>query len=100
MLWDLSAAFDTLNPKISCDKLKIYGFDKLSCDWFMSFLTGRAQKVKIGKTLSSKIMLESGVPQGGILSPVFFVIYANLVILATPVRIIGHQVVCLGHIKY
>ena len=25
-------------------------------------------------------------------------IYANLVILATPVRIIGHQVVCLGHL--
>ena len=25
-------------------------------------------------------------------------IYANLVILATPARIIGHQVVCLGHL--
>ena len=25
-------------------------------------------------------------------------IYANLVILATPVRVIGHQVVCLGHL--
>ena len=24
--------------------------------------------------------------------------YANLVILATPARIIGHQVVCLGHL--
>ena len=26
-------------------------------------------------------------------------IYANLVILATPGRIIGHQVVCLGHLS-
>ena len=25
-------------------------------------------------------------------------IYANLVILATPVDVIGHQVVCLGHL--
>ena len=27
-----------------------------------------------------------------------FQMYANLVILATPERIIGHQVVCLGHL--
>ena len=26
------------------------------------------------------------------------IIYANLIILATPVRIIGHQVVSLGHL--
>ena len=28
LLWDLSAAFDTLNPNILCTKLKIYGFDQ------------------------------------------------------------------------
>ena len=28
----------------------------------------------------------------------FIYIYANLVILATPVLISGHQVVCLGHL--
>ena len=31
-------------------------------------------------------------------SYLYYVIYANLVILATPVRVIGHQVVCLGHL--
>ena len=75
MLWDLSAAFDTLNAEIFCEKIKIYGFDPMSCNWFMSFLTGRSQQVKIGRTLSSKKMLNSGVPQGGILSPIIFVIY-------------------------
>ena len=69
LLWDLSAAFDTLNPNIMCEKLKIYGFDQISCAWFRSFLTGRSQVVKIGRSLSNKQMLQLGVPQGGILSP-------------------------------
>ena len=43
--------------------------------WFDSFLNGRTQQVKIGRTLSSKSLLCSGVPQGGILSPIIFVIY-------------------------
>ena len=38
---------------IFCEKIKIYGFDSLSCSWFMSFLTGRSQQVKIGRSLSS-----------------------------------------------
>ena len=75
LLWDLSAAFDTLNTSILCKKLKIYGFDNLSCAWFRSFLTGLSQRVKIGTTLSNKLMLTTGVPQGGILSPIIFVIF-------------------------
>ena len=42
---------------------------------FRSFLTGRNQKVKIGNTTSDPVSLESGVPQGGILSPIIFTIY-------------------------
>jgi hypothetical protein len=40
-----------------------------------SFLKGRTQKVKVGETLSIALLLETGVPQGGILSPVIFIIY-------------------------
>ena len=36
-----------------CDKLKLYGFDENSTNWFKSFLTGRSQRVKIGKTTST-----------------------------------------------
>ena len=51
MLWDLSAAFDTLDPGILCQKLEIYGFDNISVNWFRYFITGRSQRVKIMKDL-------------------------------------------------
>ena len=75
LLWDLSAAFDTLDVDLLCKKLKIYGFDKLTCKWFSSFLTGRSQRVRIGNVLSERVFLTSGVPQGGILSPIIFIVY-------------------------
>ena len=34
LIWDLSAAFNTVNTNLMVMKLKIYGFTKLSCDWF------------------------------------------------------------------
>ncbi len=75
LLWDLSAAYDTLCPSLFCEKLKIYGLDKNTCKWFVSFLTGRSQRVKIGTSISKSMKLVSGVPQGGILSPIIFIIY-------------------------
>ena len=75
LIWDLSAAFDTLDPGLFCQKLEIYGLDRKSKEWFNSFLTGRTQRVKIGSQLSGPLNLTSGVPQGGILSPIIFTIY-------------------------
>ena len=75
LFWDLSAAYDTLDIELLCDKLKLYGFDQLSWQWFESFLTNRKQRVKIGKAMSKPVELTSGVPQGGILSPIIFTIY-------------------------
>ena len=49
LLWDLSAAFDTLDCDIFCSKLKIHGYDVKSVLWFRSYLTNRSQKVKIGR---------------------------------------------------
>ena len=47
ILWDLSAAFDNLDVDIFCEKIIIYGFQPKTVKWFRSFLTGRAQRVKI-----------------------------------------------------
>ena len=51
LLWDLSAAYDTLCPRLFCKKLKVYGLNQLSYDWFKSFLMGRTQCVKIGRMM-------------------------------------------------
>ena len=75
MLWDLSAAFDTLDADILINKLEVYGFSSRSRSWFESFLTNRSQKVKIGSCVSRSVKLNSGVPQGGILSPLLYIIY-------------------------
>ena len=75
MLWDLSAAFDTLDADILIGKMKLYGFSSNSRKWFKSFLTGRSQRVKIGSHRSKRVSLNSGVPQGGILSPLLYILY-------------------------
>ena len=45
--------------------------------WFDSFLTGKRQSVRIGKWILRPSHLESGVPQGGILSPIIFTIFGT-----------------------
>ena len=75
LVWDLSSAFDTLDIELFLDKISIYGADKLTRDWFESFLTNRTQRVRVGSALSMPLVLTSGVPQGGILSPIVFTIY-------------------------
>ena len=35
LFWDLSAAFDTLNPDLFCKKFKIYGGDQMTCNWYV-----------------------------------------------------------------
>ena len=74
LMWNLSAAYDIVGPNIFCEKAQLYGYDQLACKWFLSFLTGRSQHVKVGQCISEKLETNIGVPQGGILSPLIFVI--------------------------
>ena len=53
LLWDLSAAFDTLDCEAMCVKLGLYGVRPHSVQWVRSFLTGRSQRIRIGEHISS-----------------------------------------------
>ena len=74
VLLDFSKAFDTVNHILLIAKLEILGFDKNTCDWILSYLSGRSQMVKTNTETSSWIRLENGVPQGSILGPLLFTI--------------------------
>ena len=77
VLLDLSAAFDLVDPDILCKKLKIYGLDDHSISWFKNYLTNRYQAVWIDHVLSDWKNVDIGVPQGSILGPLLYVIFAN-----------------------
>ena len=77
LLWDLSAAFDTLDCDGLCEKLAIFGLQPRSVRWVRSFLTGRSQMVKMGNKLSKARPVMTGVPQGGVLSPLIFVLFVS-----------------------
>ena len=73
-----SAAFDVCDHQILLDKLKIYGLQEATLEWFSSYLENRQQTVYIEGALSEMRKLEkAGVPQGGILSPLLYNIFCN-----------------------
>ena len=74
LLFDLSAAFDTVNHSILISKLKIYGFCEKSISWVTSYLTDRSQRVMVSGELSASRKINRGTPQGSRLSPLLFLI--------------------------
>ena len=74
---NFAKAFDTVNHQILLSKLEKYSIRGPAKDWFESCLKNRQQIVKIGDTLSDKMQIVCGVPQGNILRPILFLLYIN-----------------------
>ena len=71
----LQKAFDTVDHKILCIKLKLMG--TASTKWFESYLSNRSQLVNVGKIKSDTANVTCGVPQRSILGPLLFLCYVN-----------------------
>ena len=77
-LLDLSAAFDTLDHEILLKRMSTtYGIHGTVLKWFASYISNRHQRVAINGYQSDPLHLKFGVPQGSVLGPVLFSMYAQ-----------------------
>ena len=74
---DYSKAFDSVPHLRLISKLQAYGVWGYLLKWIKSFLNGRQQKVILNGSSSKWIKVTGGVPQGSVLGPPLFILYAN-----------------------
>ncbi|KAK0133936.1 Tripartite motif-containing protein 16 [Merluccius polli] len=74
---DFSSAFNTIIPQQLVDKLAVLGLNTSLCNWILDFLVGRPQAVRIGNRTSKTTTLNTGAPQGCVLSPLLFTLLTH-----------------------
>ena len=74
---DFSSAFNTIQPHLLMDKLINMNVNANLIVWIRSFLCYRLQYVNFNGTLSDVIEMNTGAPQGCVMSAVLFMIYTS-----------------------
>lgn len=75
---DISKAFDCVNHEILSAKLTdLFGFDTSALNLVNSYLSNRAQRLKVNNVISQPAVVATGVPQGSILGPLLFILFIN-----------------------
>ncbi|CAG9138106.1 unnamed protein product [Plutella xylostella] len=79
VLIDFSNAFNAVDHDLLLAVLVKSQISPAAVSWFSSYLRGRQQAIRSCSVLSDWSDLSAGVPQGGILSPLLFSIFIDLV---------------------
>lgn len=58
-------------------KLSELGIDTFLCNWTLDFVTNRPQHVELNNTTSLSVTLNTGVPQGCVLSPFLYSLFTK-----------------------
>ena len=74
---DISKAFDRVWHKSLIFKLPSYGLYPSLCTFISSFLSNRSIAALVDGHYSSPKTINSGVPQGSVLSPILFLLFIN-----------------------
>lgn len=74
---DFSSAFNTIIPTKLVGKLQALGLFNSTCNWILDFLTGRPQSVRMGDHTSTTLILNTGAPQGCVLSPLLYSLFTH-----------------------
>ena len=74
---DFRKAFDCVQHPVLLKKLSRLGLKDSVVDWFASYLSGRKQRVLANNVYSPYQTITQGVPQGSVLGPLFYILYAN-----------------------
>jgi hypothetical protein len=74
---DHSSAFNTIVPTQLITKLRTLGLNTSLCNWILDFLTGRPQVVRVSNNTSATLILNTGAPQGCMLSPLLYSLFIH-----------------------
>ena len=75
-LFDVSAAFDSVDHSILLQRLSIsFGLAGAPLEWLRSFLSERTNCVVVGASRSRWVPAPFGVPQGSVLGPLLYILY-------------------------
>jgi hypothetical protein len=64
-------------PSKLITKRRILGLNTSLCNWILDFLAGRPQVVRVGSNTSATLILNTGVPQGCVLSPLLYSLFTH-----------------------